>query len=141
MGAKVAKPALRFHPKPAPSRNVRTAVALGVSEPTAAKKLAGPHAVNVECATIIAADLRAGDYESVAVFLAPIDAALAGHTDAPTLDAIWESAEADCGEDIAEAAYHKHPCAETAKALIRASALERMKAERREAALRREWGL
>ena len=141
MGGTVRTGPTRFHPQRPISRKVRVAQALRCSEALADKKLYGPHATNLECAAIIAADLKAGDYESVAVYLAPIDAALAGHTDVPTLDAIYESQTADCAEDTAEAAYHRDPSPETARALIKASALERMKAERREAALRREWDL
>jgi len=73
--------------------------------------------------------------------IAPIDAALAGDPTGLIVDAILQSAIADCKEDTEEARYIANPCAATAKAWVQASAIERRRAEAKEVELIAKWEL
>ena len=95
-----------------------------------------------DAADVIATLAQGGEHDRLAEMMAPMDASLNAWKVVPPLDeATLASQKADGHEDNAEAAYHVNPCRETARALIKASAVERLHAEQREAALKAEWEL
>jgi hypothetical protein len=95
-----------------------------------------------DAADVIVSFMAAGQSEQLAAKMTPMDAALNAWKVVPTVkDATLASAKADSHEETAEAAYYVNPCRETARALVRASAAERLHAEQREAALIQEWEL
>jgi hypothetical protein len=86
--------------------------------------------------------MASGEHDRLMAMMVPMDAALnAWQAPVPLPTAQRNSAKADTGEDMAEAEYHINPCRETARALVKASAVERLHAEQREAALIEEWEL
>src|SRR5688572_16237478 len=68
-----------FHPMPSRSRRVRVAADLHISVAQADEWLYGARAINLVHAAIVGSDLQAGDRDAVAQWIAPTDAALAGH--------------------------------------------------------------
>ena len=95
-----------------------------------------------DAADVISGFMAAGQSEQLAAKMAPMDAALNAWK-APLASPLAHrnSAKADTAEDYAEVEYHLNPCRETARALVKASASERLHAEQREAALISEWEL
>lgn len=103
MTAKVLPMRPRFHPQPSPSRKRRLAHDLCRSEAWIDKAIYGANAINVQYAKVIESDLRAGDHDAVALWIAPGAAAEMGE-DIPDLADAWrEYDEADTAEDAAEA--------------------------------------
>jgi hypothetical protein len=93
-------------------------------------------------ADVVQTLMASGEHDRLMGMMAPMDAALNAWKVTPALSAATlASAKADAHEDTAEAAYHVNPCRETARALVKASAAERLHAEQREAALIAEWEL
>lgn len=86
----------------------------------------GPQAVNQLAAAIIREWRESGDPGELAAWVRPIEDAmgsvLAGADASPRLRA----ALADAAEDDAEARYHENPCEETARALLRRRAADRL---------------
>ena len=110
MPANVTPGVLPFHPKPVGSRRLRVAHDLGISVAVADKILYGQHALNLRYAEVIESDIRAGDYDAVALWIAPAVAAEMGE-DVPHLTDAWrEYDDADCAEDTAESTLnHRDP--------------------------------
>lgn len=141
MGAKVRVRRGPRHPNVSHSRRLRVAVDLNVSVATADKLLYGETAVNRLYAMVIESDLRAGDHEAVAHWIAPADAALLD-SDVPGLLEAWSEYDAaDCAEDVAQSPLnHRDPAGLTNQELdayARSVARELYRGTRYLASLRR----
>ena len=121
------------------SASLRLATIWGVSARVARERMDRCFADAADVVTVFMAD-KQGD--RLAMRMAPLDAALAAWQCVPTpLEALLDSAKADAAEEIAEAEYHLSPSKETARALVKASARERRRAEIREQSLIQTWEL
>lgn len=123
----------------APSASLRLAVIWGISG-----RMARDRMQNVWhwAADVVQTLMASGEHDRLMGMMAPMDAALnAWKAPLPLDTAHRNSAKADTSEDTAEVEYHLNPCRETARALVKASAAERLHAEQREAALIAEWEL
>ena len=101
MGGNVRTTTLRFHPRPKLSRKERLAADLHRSPAWIEKAIYGW--LNQTYVAVIESDMRAGDYESVALWTAPALAAEMGE-DIPDLTEAWQEYDAaDCAEDAGEA--------------------------------------
>jgi hypothetical protein len=85
----------------------------------------GPHAVNLLAAAIIREWRVAGQLEELAAWVTPIEEALAAHEPVGSV-ARLRAALADAAEDDAEARFDANPCEETARALLRKRAADRL---------------
>lgn len=102
-------PVFPRHPKPQRSGKIREiALALGCSESVTHKKLYGPHAVNLETATILEVLIRRGDTQDAAAFEAPVAAAMMGESLPSFADAINHHNSYDAFEDVAQAQFIKN---------------------------------
>jgi hypothetical protein len=102
-------PYVAFHPMPAPSRRVRVADHLHITLAAADKLLYGETAINLRYAEVVASDLRAGDHEALAQWVAPAEGAAMG-ADIPSLmDALCECDVTDATEDVQQAALRHKP--------------------------------
>jgi hypothetical protein len=102
------------------------AVALGGRPATWHSRRFGHHAVNQLAAAIIEEWRRSGDVEELAGWVRPIEDALAAALPAGDHSPRLRAALADAEEDLAEAAYLEEPCTETARALLRRRAADRL---------------
>jgi hypothetical protein len=89
------------------SRKLRVAHDLGISPAQADKWLYGERAINVLNAAIIESDMRAGDHEAVAAWVAPADAAMLATSIPHLMEAFADYDEADVDEDAAQCALNR----------------------------------
>jgi len=85
--------------------------------------------------------VRMGDTERLGHILSLLDAVLAGQPGLPKLDAVYAADVADAEEELAQAAYRRNPCKETARDWLRALGRESRTNEPVMAALREEFAL
>jgi hypothetical protein len=111
---------------------------LGCGLASADKKLYGEHAVNLQCARIIASDLEAGDTEAAALFFAPIDAATIPGPVPHWTEAIHSHNLCDAGEDCAQAEWIRNTSDDNLDRYIRKLAIDIRNAEILLKALERE---
>lgn len=121
------------------SRSVRLAAVWNCSASVARKRLDSTFR---HAADIVVALMSAGKHDQLAHLMAPMDAALTAWAGPPPMpDAVVAAADADAGEDSAEARFHAHPSRETARAYVRALARQNLHSERLQAALIHQWEL
>jgi hypothetical protein len=135
-------PAFLRHPKSGGSRRLRVSQDLNISLAAADKLLYGERAVNLLSARVVESDLRAGDHDAIALWIAPQDAALMG-SDVPHLvDALVDYDRADAAEEAVQAEIGRKPVEAMTDAELeeyrRAVAKECYKATRALAAIRDE---
>lgn len=99
-----------LHPRPAPSRKIRIAADLGVSEAVADKYLYGERAANLIYTAIIESDLRAGDTQAVALWTAPAEAVQMGADVLSLAQAMAEYDAADSAEDVEQSKLNRKCC-------------------------------
>jgi hypothetical protein len=95
-----------------------------------------------DAADVVGAMMAEGQHDGLAAKMAPLDAALNAWAGPPALpEAVIASADADAGEDTAEARYHAEPSRTSALKWVRALARDCFHAERMMAALKLRWEL
>jgi len=101
----------------------------------------GPHAVNDLAAAIIRQWRLCGDLAELAEWIRPIEEALAHESHPFPESPMLRAAIADVSEDDAEARFRENPCEETARVLLRRSALERQASLDRDRELAATYGI
>jgi hypothetical protein len=101
----------------------------------------GPHAVNDLAAAIIRQWRLSGDLAELAEWVRPIEEAMAHESHPFPQSPMLRSAIADAAEDDAEARFRENPCEETARVLLRRSALERQASLDRDRELAAKFGI
>lgn len=100
--------------------------ALGGRPATWHSRRFGPQAVNHLAAAIIREWRESGDPGELAAWVRPIEDAMGSTLAAGEASPRLRAALADAAEDDAEARYHENPCEETARALLRRRAADRL---------------
>jgi hypothetical protein len=139
MAATMPRQPVRAHGRATDSVELRLALAWGCSARIARQRMD-------ECfrdaAQVVAAMMDCGESDRLAKKMAPLDLALtAWKVCPPEKEASVTAQRADSAEDVSEAEYHAHECRETARALVKAGAVERLRSELRDAALINRWEL
>jgi len=101
----------------------------------------GPHAVNDLTAAIIRKWRLSGDLAELAEWVRPIEEAMAHESHPLPQSPMLRAAIADASEDDAEARFRENPCEETARVLLRRSALERQASLDRDRELAATYGI
>jgi hypothetical protein len=101
----------------------------------------GPHAVNDLAAAIIRQWRTSGNLGELAEWVRPIEEAMAHESHPLPESQMLRAAIADASEDDAEARFRENPCEETARVLLRRSALERQASLDRDRELAATYGI